>query len=157
MRVRKAARVLVTDPEGQVLLFRFAIASGPNAGIVYWSLPGGAVEEGESFAEAARRELLEETGITVAEVGAEIADPRYILPLANGETVVSDERLFLLRLPAQSELSREGLTASEIKTIVETRWWKAEELQACREKVFPPGLFGICYATGALRPEREEP
>ena len=148
MRIRKAARVLITDPDGHVLLFRFAISSGPNAGIVYWSLPGGAVEEGESFAEAARRELFEETGIAVADLNDEIASPRYTLPLTNGENVDSDERLFLLRLPVRPELSPAGLTASEIKTITETRWWKPDALRRCAETVYPPGLSGICDLNG---------
>jgi 8-oxo-dGTP diphosphatase len=35
----------------------------------YWSLPGGAVETGESLAVAVRREVLEETGLEVQPVG----------------------------------------------------------------------------------------
>jgi 8-oxo-dGTP diphosphatase len=35
----------------------------------YWSLPGGAVETGESLAIAVRREVLEETGLEVRPAG----------------------------------------------------------------------------------------
>ena len=45
----------------QVLLIRRAKA--PNIGS--WSLPGGAQELGETVEQAARRELMEETGVTV--------------------------------------------------------------------------------------------
>jgi 8-oxo-dGTP diphosphatase len=46
---------------GQVLLVRRG--SPPNLGA--WSLPGGGQELGETAQEAARRELLEETALTV--------------------------------------------------------------------------------------------
>lgn len=49
------------DGRAEVLLIRRG--SEPMAG--GWSLPGGAVELGESIREACVREVLEETGITV--------------------------------------------------------------------------------------------
>ncbi len=55
---------LVVLRPGEVLLVRRG--KPPNLGS--WSLPGGAQEIGERAEEAARRELLEETGLTVGEL-----------------------------------------------------------------------------------------
>ena len=48
---RPAARILLMDPAGRVLLFRFDAADRPP----FWATPGGAVDPGESYEEAARR------------------------------------------------------------------------------------------------------
>jgi ADP-ribose pyrophosphatase YjhB (NUDIX family) len=47
--------------EGRVLLVRTTYDR-------YWALPGGGVERGESFAEAARREVREETALALADL-----------------------------------------------------------------------------------------
>lgn len=60
--MRKAAGVLLLSQDGEkVLLLRRAKADDEYAG--HWALPGGHVEEGETEADCARRELEEETGI----------------------------------------------------------------------------------------------
>ena len=62
--VRPAARVLVLDPEGRVLLFgaRLVDLATPPGPVLYWYTPGGEVEPGEALRHAAARELVEEIG-----------------------------------------------------------------------------------------------
>lgn len=61
---RSAVFMIVRDESGRVLLHRRT-----NTGYMdgYYDFPSGHVEHGESFAEAAVRELREETGVVVSE------------------------------------------------------------------------------------------
>jgi len=74
MGVYEVALVLLVDPSGAVLLqHRDGRASAsPNQ----WSLPGGHLEPGETPEEAARRELLEETGLTAGDLHPLWSGPR---------------------------------------------------------------------------------
>jgi 8-oxo-dGTP pyrophosphatase MutT (NUDIX family) len=86
-RIRRAARILLVDGAGRVLLFRFTPSDRPPL----WATPGGECDEGESFDAAARRELLEETGIDT-DPGPEVARGGSDFLTFDGEPVTGDER-----------------------------------------------------------------
>lgn len=62
MATYEVALVMLVDPAGAVLL-QLRDEHAP-AYPKQWSLPGGRIEPGEAPVDAARRELLEETGLT---------------------------------------------------------------------------------------------
>ena len=62
-----AASAVITDGWGRIVLVKRG--RDPERG--RWSIPGGAVEPGETLAEAAEREAWEETGLRVV-VGREL-------------------------------------------------------------------------------------
>ncbi|MGC4866262.1 NUDIX hydrolase [Micromonospora sp. DT53] len=74
MATYDVALVLLVDPSGAVLLQHRDENAVVSPG--QWSLPGGHIEPGESPEEAARRELLEETGLTVSELHPLWSGPR---------------------------------------------------------------------------------
>jgi 8-oxo-dGTP pyrophosphatase MutT (NUDIX family) len=143
--------VLLLDPAGRVLLFRFQFRRGPLEGLVFWALPGGALEAGESFEEGARRELFEETGLSVDHPGPEIARKQYVMRAPDGDWEVDvEERYFLLRVDP-FELTCEGWTELEREILTEHRWWRRDELGGAAETVYPEDLAEM-MAGAALAP-----
>lgn len=137
LRLRRAARIIVLDPATRALMFRFDVPGRAP----FWVTAGGECDPGESFADAARRELLEETGIT-ADPGPQIARMTPEFVTVEGEPVQADERFFLLRV-SEARIDTAGHTALEQKLMTQHRWFTLGELESWHEAVFPVNLAAM--------------
>ena len=147
MRTRPSARLLVIGPDDRVLLFRFMLANSKLAVKDYWATPGGSLEGNETHAEAARRELFEETGFVSGISDAPVAEREFVLQMSDGENVLAVERFFLTRVD-KPVLSNAGWTEVEKQIMVEHRWWSVAELRATSEAVFPENLVAMLATVG---------
>ncbi len=98
--------------DGEVLL----VLRGHAPAIGVWSIPGGRVEPGERLADAARRELREETGIE--------AEPARMLDVTErigkeGHFVIVS---FEMRIGPSGDVPRAGSDAAD------ARWVRVEEI-----------------------------
>ncbi len=124
---RRAARVLPVNESGQVLLLYSRDPARPTA--PYWCTIGGAVEPGESPAEAAAREMREETGIVVAP--DLLTGPFHRAPVAfsyDGDDYVNDSAWFTVLLSAPVTVSFTGLEDGEVGNIMAAEWWSPDDL-----------------------------
>ena len=136
MRKRRTARVMLFEEHGAILLVRFVV---PRVGgeFVFWALPGGEIDAGETESEAAVREVKEEVGLELRVEGPVYQDSNQFVH--QGE--MQDNVDFLFRAKCRREEPRLiGVTADERQIMKEIRWWSEAEIEASRERVFPENL-----------------
>lgn len=142
MRKRPSARILLLDETGHLLLFRFVFKTGALAGEDFWATPGGALDEGETYLEAAHRELLEETGIQSVTMEGPIAEKEFVLTMSDGEKMLAQEQFFVVRAK-RSLISDERWTELERDVMAGHRWWSIAELTATEDVFYPEDLATI--------------
>lgn len=134
--VRPTARVLLLDREDRILLLNGRLPGRPR-GAGNWFTVGGGVEAGETYREAAAREILEETGIGDFELGPVVWLREGMLHIPH--LVRMTEQYIVARCDG-GDPRRDGWTALERELIDDVRWWTAQELMTTADKVYPPGL-----------------
>lgn len=138
--VRRAARVLLVDEQGRVLLLRGCDPHRPDGGS-WWFTPSGGLDDGEDDEAAARREVREETGLALAGLGPVLGETDSDFTFM-GRRIVQSNVYYGVRVAA-FEPDPSGWSQVERDSVLEHRWWPADDLRATTETVFPPTLADL--------------
>ncbi|WP_306207229.1 NUDIX domain-containing protein [Actinoplanes sp. RD1] len=130
--------VLVTDDAGRLLLVRHT--GLPDD----WAVPGGAVELGESPAEAAAREIHEETGLRIAppRLLDVLGGPDYEVTYPNGDRVAYVPVVYAAAIAG-------GTPAPDQEEVSELGWFAPAQLAGVPLNRFARALL---RSTGRLTP-----
>jgi ADP-ribose pyrophosphatase YjhB (NUDIX family) len=135
LRLRPAARAIVVDADERVLLVRFEF---PDDRAV-WATVGGGVELGETHEDAIRRELAEEAGLDVVDLGPPVWKRTHVFELGvrwDGQT----ELYFLVRTPPFEPRPRHTWAQLNAEYVTAIRWWTVDEIEQSEELFAPRRL-----------------
>lgn len=138
---RRISRVVLLDENDRFLLL---LTASPRlqTPVVRWLTPGGGVEDHESHAEGAIRELFEETGLKVSSVGEPIWSIEGQSIFEDGHIQTTYSEFFVVRTKV-FDLTNENWMENEFIDITEVRWWSLEELLGSNEQYSPGPLAEV--------------
>jgi 8-oxo-dGTP pyrophosphatase MutT (NUDIX family) len=138
--VRRAGRVVVVNAQREILLFCGGDPASPQLG-TWWITPGGGLEGDEDEAAAARRELWEETGLAVDELGPVVHRQRAVFDLL-GQHFEQDDAFFVVHVDRLA-VDESRHTELERQVVCGHRWWSEDDLETTTEVVYPEGLLAV--------------
>lgn len=139
---RRAARVLLVDAAGRVLLF-LGYDPDNRASGTWWFTPGGGLEPGENSRDGAVREVREETALVLRpeNLGEVVLERDAAFRLA-GVDYAQSEQFFLAHIGAH-DVDTAGFSDFERRFVLDHRWWTVEQLGTTTETVYPEGLAAL--------------
>ena len=137
---RLTSRVVLFDREGRVLLF---LTLAPDtSGVSRWLTPGGGVDPGETQADAAYRELFEETGLTGVDLGEPVYSHDFDVAWDSADHDTGHAE-FYTAVVDNFTPSHDNWTEDEKVEVFEHRWFTLAELEALTDRFEPAELVQL--------------
>lgn len=136
---RNCVRALLVTDEPRILLLHYSM---PERGDDFemWLTPGGGMQDGETPADALRREVFEETGLEEFEVGPHVWNREHEWE-ERGRRVRQREGYFLVPTARFEPSVFANPEAHEREVTEGYRWWSPAEIRASGD-LFVPTRMG---------------
>ena len=133
---RTSIRAVMLTPEGRMLLMQ---AQEPSRDFMIWFAPGGGMEADENPEICLRREIEEETGIVLTDIGPLIWRRHHTFAW-NGRILSQDEDFYVVYIDEFEPDFTTNPSESELMSFQRFKWWSPTEIQESSD-VFAPRLL----------------
>ncbi|MBG6054086.1 8-oxo-dGTP pyrophosphatase MutT (NUDIX family) [Salinibacterium sp. CAN_S4] len=137
---RLTSRVLLFDRDERFLMF---LTLAPDtSGVARWLTPGGGVDPGEDHLRAAARELEEETGLVIPNLGEPVWAHDFLVQWDAADHDTGHAVFYTATVDAFTP-SDALWTDDERVDVLEHKWWTLEELETTAELFEPAELVQL--------------